>query len=44
MKKGYIRQFSVQLPKTDEVVKETYTDQEVRLLLKKPDVKSASFV
>ena len=43
MKKGYIQQFAVQLPKMDEVVKETYTDAEVALLLKKPDIKKCSF-
>ncbi|MCL2106853.1 MAG: tyrosine-type recombinase/integrase [Oscillospiraceae bacterium] len=43
MKKGYVKQFSVLLPKMDEVVKETYTDSEVMLLLKKPDVKQADF-
>jgi len=43
MKKGYIKDFSVQLPKIDEVVKQTYTDQEIALLLKKPDMKQAEF-
>jgi len=43
MKKGYIQQFTVQLPKVDEVVKETYTDAEIALLLKKPDIKKCSF-
>jgi len=43
MKKGYIKEFLVQLPKIDEVVKQTYTDQEVALLLKKPDMKQADF-
>jgi len=43
MKKGYIKQFSVELPKADEVVKETYTDPEIKLLLKKPDIKTARF-
>ena len=43
MKKGYIKQFSVELPKADEVVKETYTEPEIRLLLKRPDMKTARF-
>jgi len=43
MKKGYIKEFRVELPKVDEVVKDTYTDQEIALLLKKPDMKSATF-
>lgn len=43
MKKGYIKEFRVELPKVDEVVKDTYTDHEIALLLKKPDMKSATF-
>jgi len=43
MKKGYIQQFAVQLPKMDEVVKDTYTDAELALLLKKPNIKKCSF-
>ncbi|MDR1410421.1 MAG: tyrosine-type recombinase/integrase [Oscillospiraceae bacterium] len=43
MKKGYLQDFVVQLPKIDEVVKDTYTDSEVKILLEKPDIKSASF-
>jgi len=43
MKKGYINEFKVQLPKMDEVVKETYTDQEIMALLKKPDMKKSEF-
>jgi len=43
IKKGYIIDFKVQLPKIDEVVKETYNDHEIKLLLKKPDMKKASF-
>ncbi|MCL2105467.1 MAG: tyrosine-type recombinase/integrase [Oscillospiraceae bacterium] len=43
MRKGYIKEFIIQLPKVDEVVKETYTDAEIKLLLKKPDMKTARF-
>jgi len=43
MKKGYINEFKVQLPKMDEVVKKTYTDREIMLLLKKPDMKKSDF-
>jgi len=43
IKKGYIESFQVQLPKTDEIIKETYTDHEIMLLLKKPDMKTSSF-
>jgi len=43
MKKEYIPNFSIQLPKMDEVVKETYTDAEIQMLLKKPDIKKCRF-
>jgi integrase/recombinase XerD len=43
MKKGYVKDFQVLLPKMDEVVKETYTDNEIMLLLKKPDMKKSDF-
>jgi len=43
MKKGYINDFKVRLPKMDEVVKKTYSDHEVMLLLKKPNMKKAEF-
>jgi len=43
MKKGHINSFQVQLPKMDEVIKETYTDHEIMLLLKKPDMKKIEF-
>ena len=43
MKKGYINNFQVQLPKMDEIVKQTYTDHEIMLLLKKPDMKKSEF-
>jgi len=43
MKKGYINNFHVQLPKMDEVIKKTYTDHEIMLLLEKPDIKKCDF-
>jgi len=43
IKKGYIESFGVQLPKMDEVIKQTYTDHEIMLLLKKPDMKKSDF-
>lgn len=44
MEMNYIRNFKIQLPKEDKQVKETYTDAEVALLLKKPDIKKCTFV
>ena len=43
MKLGYMDKFSVRLMKTDKKIKETYTDEELVLLLKKPDIKKCSF-
>ena len=43
MKKGYINGFKVQLPKMDEIIKKTYTDHEIMLLLEKPDIKKCGF-
>ena len=44
MKLGYTPKFSVQLIKTDKRIKETYSDEELILLLKKPNIKKCSFV
>ena len=43
IKKGYIESFQIQLPKMDEIVKKIYTDHEIMLLLKKPDIKKSDF-
>lgn len=43
IKKGYIKQFTVQIPKMDKTIKETYTDNEIITLLQKPNVKTCSF-
>lgn len=43
MKQGYIRSFTCHLPKAEKKLKETYTDTELKLLLKKPDVSTCTF-
>jgi len=42
-KLGYLGRFKVSLIKTTKKLKETYTDEEIRLLLEKPDTKTCSF-
>ncbi|MBP3383841.1 MAG: site-specific integrase [Firmicutes bacterium] len=41
--KGFISHFEIILPKTVTPVKEVYTEEELKKLLKKPDVKKCSF-
>lgn len=43
MKQKYIPYFDIKLPKADSIPIKTYTDEELRLLLKKPDVKHCIF-
>ncbi len=43
MEEGYLEHFKIELPKADETLKETYTDSELKALLKKPDMKNISF-
>jgi integrase/recombinase XerD len=43
MKLGYLEEFKIQLPKAEQKPKETYTDKELSLLLKRPDIKDTSF-
>lgn len=43
IRNGYIERFDMQLPKVDKHPIETYTDDELRKLLKKPDIKKCSF-
>lgn len=43
IKCGYTIPFTVIVPRADEEVKEPYTDEELTLLLKKPDLKKCSF-
>lgn len=43
MERGYVNRFKVELVKADKKIKETYTDEELAILLKKPDIKNSSF-
>lgn len=43
IKRGYTKPFTVHVPKADEEVKQPYTDAELTLLLKKPDLRTCSF-
>ena len=43
MQKEYIEPFKIIKPKYDRPIKEIYTDAELKLLLKKPNIKSCSF-
>lgn len=43
MKLGYLSKFSIELVKAEKKVKQIYTDSELKLLLKKPNVKQCSF-
>ncbi|HWQ76669.1 MAG TPA: tyrosine-type recombinase/integrase [Syntrophomonas sp.] len=43
MQKEYIPVFRVHVPKTDEKLKETYTDKELFILQKKPNIKKCRF-
>lgn len=44
MKMGYMPSFKIQLPKVDKKAIDTYTDAELKILLKKPNLKNCSFV
>ncbi|SHK34944.1 integrase/recombinase XerD [Clostridium cavendishii DSM 21758] len=44
MKLDYMKTFKITLPKVDKVPIETYSDAELRILLKKPNIKTCSFV
>ncbi|WP_459481436.1 tyrosine-type recombinase/integrase [Clostridium saccharoperbutylacetonicum] len=44
MKLGYMEQFHIALIRYDKPIIETYTDYEIKLLLKKPNKKKCSFV
>ena len=39
IKRGYTKPFTVVVPKADEKVKQPYTEKELELLLKKPDLR-----
>lgn len=43
MELGYIGDFKIALIEAEKQLKETYTDQELELLLKKPNIKKCSF-
>jgi len=43
MELGYMAEFKIKMIKTDKVLKETYTEEELKLLLRKPDTKTCTF-
>lgn len=43
IQKEYIDEFKVSLPKADKALKEVYTDRELEVLLKKPNIKKCRF-
>lgn len=43
MEGGKMKRFKIKLVKTDEVIKETYSEEELRRLLKKPNLRKTSF-
>jgi len=43
MEQGYLSSFKLQLIKANKELKETYSDEELVLLLKKPDIKKCGF-
>ena len=43
MEMDYLTQFKIHIPKVDKKLKETYTDAELKVLLKKPNLKTCSF-
>lgn len=43
MRCKYLQQFTIALPQIDKAPVETYTDEELRALLKKPDVRQCNF-
>ena len=44
MKEGYMERFEMQTIKVDKTGVETYTEEELQKLLKKPDIKKCSFI
>jgi len=44
MEEGYTEKFNVKLLKAEKPLKETYTDEELDKILKKPDLKTCTFV
>jgi integrase/recombinase XerD len=43
MKLGYIEKFHIKISKAEKKIKETYTDAELIILLKKPNIKKCTF-
>lgn len=43
MKEGWLEPFHIPAPKIDEKIKDVYTDDELRKLLKKPDINKCTF-
>lgn len=44
MKQEYTTTFKIELPRVDKKPIETYTDEELEILLKKPNLKKCEFV
>lgn len=44
MKLGYVEEFKITIHKAQKKIKETYTDTELEILLKKPNLKQCNFV
>ena len=43
MEMDYMADFKIRIPKVDKKLKETYTDMELNVLLKKPNLKTCGF-
>lgn len=43
MNEGQLQPFKIKLPKVDKQIKETYSDEELKALLKKPNIKTCDF-
>lgn len=43
MEMGYLESFKIRIPKATKKLKETYTDEELKALLKKPNLKQCDF-
>jgi integrase/recombinase XerD len=44
MKLGYMQEFKISEIKADREIIDTYTDSEIKLLIKKPDIKKCSYI
>ena len=43
MNNGYLQPYKIKLPKADKKIKETYTEEKLKRLLKKPNLKKCEF-